>query len=100
MVYSVQVSKIHYQRDKSCTFLTLAEAFWMATKSAGRFFGKVGSFEPGYDFDALVIDDSELQIDEDYSLLQRLERFVYIGDDRHIAARYCQGRLIEKPSII
>mgnify|MGYP002525813974 CR=1 FL=1 len=100
MVYAVQVSKIHYQRDKSCTFLTLAEAFWMATKSAGRFFGKVGSFEPGYDFDALVIDDSELQIDEDYSLLQRLERFVYIGDDRHIAARYCQGRLIEKPSII
>ena len=100
MVYAVQVSKIHYQRDKSCTFLTLAEAFWMATKSAGRFFGKVGSFEPGYDFDALVIDDSELQIDEDYSLLQRLERFVYIGDDRHIAARYCQGRLIEEPSII
>jgi hypothetical protein len=23
--------------------------------------------------------------------------FVYIGDDRHIAARYCQGRLIEEP---
>jgi len=100
MVYAVQVSKIHYQRDKSCAFLTLSEAFWMATKSAGRFFGQVGSFEPGYDFDALVIDDSELQIDEDYSLLQRLERFVYIGDDRHIAARYCQGRLIEEPSII
>lgn len=97
MVYAIQVSKIHYQRDKSCRFLTLSEAFWIATKSAGRFFGQVGSFEPGYDFDALVIDDSELLIDADYSLLQRLERFVYIGDDRHIAARYCQGRLIEDP---
>jgi guanine deaminase len=97
MVYAIQVSKMHYQRDKSCSFLTLSEAFWIATKSAGRFFGQVGSFEPGYDFDALVIDDSELQIDADYSLLQRLERFVYIGDDRHIVARYCQGRLLPEP---
>ena len=97
MVYAVQMSKMHYQRDRSCAFLTLAEAFWMATKSAGRFFGRVGSFEPGYDFDALVIDDDPLRIDPDYTLLERLERFVYIGDDRHIAARYCQGRLIPDP---
>ena len=98
MVYAIQVSKMHYQRDKSCAFLTLSEAFWMATKSSGQFFGQVGSFEPGYDFDALVIDDNELIIDADYSLLERLERFVYIGDDRHIMARYCQGRLIPEPS--
>ena len=99
MVYAVQVSKMRYQRDKTCKFLTLSEVFWMATKSAGRFFGRVGSFEPGYDFDALVIDDSELLIDADYSLLQRLERFVYIGDDRHIVARYCQGRPIAEPKV-
>ena len=95
MVYAIQVSKMHYQQDKSCAFLTLSEAFWMATKSAGRFFGKVGSFEPGYDFDALVIDDSDLLIDDSYTYLQRLERFIYVGDDRHIVARYCQDRLIE-----
>jgi guanine deaminase len=99
MVYAIQVSKMHYQRDKACAFLTLSEAFWMATKSAGSFFGQVGSFEPGYDFDALVIDDSELVIDPAYSLLERLERFVYIGDDRHIKARYCQGRLISEPQL-
>ena len=99
MVYAVQISKMHYQRDKSQQFLSLAEAFWMATKSAGRFFGKVGSFEPGYDFDALVIDDSQLLVDDDYTLLQRLERFIYTGDDRHIAARYCRGRLIPEPEI-
>lgn len=97
MVYAVQLSKLIYQQDKSCAFLTLAEAFWMATKSAGSFFGKVGSFEPGYDFDALVIDDSELLVDDGYTLLQRLERFVYIGDDRQIVARYCQGRLVSEP---
>ena len=97
MVYAVQMSKMHYQRDKSQRFLSLAEAFYMATKSAGRFFGKVGSFEPGYEFDALVIDDSSLLIDTDYTLLQRLERFIYTGDDRHISARYCRGRLIPSP---
>jgi len=100
MVYAIQVSKMHYQRDKSCKFLTLSEAFWIATKSAGRFFGQVGSFEPGYDFDALVIDDSELLIDANYSLVQRLERFVYIGDDRHIVARYCQGHFIDDPCLV
>ena len=70
----------------------------MATKSAGSFFGRVGSFEPGYEFDALVIDDSELNFDN-YTLPQRLERFVYLGDDRQIVARYCQGRLIPDPGL-
>ena len=96
MVYAIQVSKMHYQRDKSKHFLTLSEAFWLATKSAGRFFGRVGSFEPGYDFDALVIDDSDLNHDH-YSLLHRLERFIYVGDDRHIVQRFCQGREIAEP---
>lgn len=97
MVYAIQMSKLHYQRNHARSFLTLSEAFWMATKSAGSFFGRVGSFEPGYEFDALVIDDRKLLIDADYSLLDRLERFVYLGDDRLIEARYCHGRLIPDP---
>ena len=99
MVYAIQVSKMHYQRDKSKHFLTLSEAFWLATKSAGRFFGHVGSFEPGYDFDALVIDDHDLNHDH-YSLLHRLERFIYVGDDRNIVQRFCQGREIAEPAVI
>ena len=31
---------------------------YLATKGGGAFFGKVGSFEPGYEFDAIVMDDS------------------------------------------
>ena len=76
MVYAIQVSKMRYCQDKALPFLTLSEAFWIATKSAGQFFGKIGSFEPGYEFDALVINDSELNHDN-YSLLHRLERFIY-----------------------
>lgn len=93
MVYAIEVSKMQYCRDKSKAFLTLPEAFWIATKSAGSFFGKVGSFENDYEFDALVIDDSELNHDN-YSLQHRLERFIYIGDDRHIVHRFCRGKEI------
>ena len=98
LVYAVQISKMHYCYNKEHAFLSLSEAFWIATKSAGRFFGKVGSFEPGYDFDALVIDDAELNHDH-YSLLHRMERFIYLGDDRHITHRFCRGQLIPEPKI-
>lgn len=96
MVYAIQVSKMHYQRNHDMAFLTLSEAFWMATKCGGSFFGKVGSFEKGYDFDALVIDDRDLY-PEDYTITQRLERFIYLGDDRQIAHRFCRGKEVLMP---
>ena len=98
LVYAIQVSKMHYQLDHSKAFLTLPETFWIATKSAGSFFGKVGSFEPGYDFDALVIDDAILYPAE-YSLVHRLERYIYLGDDRQIVHRFCRGREIPEPRV-
>ena len=98
MVYAIQVSKMHYQRNHAQPFLSLSEAFWLATKSGGSIFGRVGSFEPGYEFDALVIDDSELNHDH-YSILHRLERFIYLGDDRHISHRFCRGKEVPAPTI-
>ena len=98
MVFAVQTSKIRFSADKQYPFLTLPEAFWIATKSAGSFFGKVGSFEKGYDFDALVIDDSNLNFDN-YDILHRLERFIYLGDDRNILHRFCRGVEIPEPTI-
>ena len=98
IVYAIQISKMQYCQDKSKPFLTLSEAFWIATKSAGQFFGKVGSFEEGYDFDALVIDDKELNHDN-YSLPHRLERYIYLGDDRQIVHRFCKGKEITEPEV-
>ena len=98
MVYAIQVSKMHYQQNHECPFLSLSEAFWLATKLAGSFFGRVGSFEPGYEFDALVINDSDLNHDH-YSLLERLERYIYLGDDRQIEHRFCRGKAIPEPLI-
>lgn len=94
MVYAIQVSKMYYQQNHNVPFLSLSEVFWIATKSAGSFFGRVGSFEPGYEFDALVIDDSDLNHDN-YTLLERLERYIYLGDDRQISHRFCSGKEIK-----
>ncbi len=97
MVNAIQCSKLLWvNSDKQVDFLTLSEAFYMATKGGGSFFGKVGSFEKDYDFDALVLDDSNLN-PESYSLIERLERFIYIGDDRNIIHRYVRGEEISYP---
>lgn len=98
MVHAIQVSKLYYaESNKQTAFLTLPEAFYLATKGGGSFFGKVGSFEPGYEFDALVIDDSELNFDN-YTLAERIERFIYIGDDRQIKTRYVRGNEVKEPN--
>jgi guanine deaminase len=97
IAYAIQVSKIKWMESgKKDAFLSNSEAFYMATKAGGSFFGKVGSFEKGYDFDALVIDDFNLY-PEEYSLEQRLERFIYLGDDRNIIKRYVCGKEISEP---
>ena len=96
MQYAVQMSKLQYAlSDGQLPFLTLSEVFYMATKAGGSFFGKVGSFEAGYAFDALVIDDADIHgVGIPANCQQRLERFIYVGDDRHIVHRFCQGKEI------
>lgn len=97
MVNAIQCSKLLWvNSNKQVDFLTLSETFYMATKGGGSFFGKVGSFEKNYDFDALILDDSNLN-PESYSLIERLERFIYIGDDRNIIHRYVRGEEISDP---
>ena len=77
--------------------LTLEEAFYLGTAGGGAFFGKAGmgysgSFEPGRDFDALVINDSALAAPFKLSTRDRLERVVYLCDDRHIEAKFIKGK--------
>ena len=56
-----QCSKLRWKYvDDTQKPITLSEAFYMATAGGGAFFGKVGKFEDGYEFDAAVIDDSKL----------------------------------------
>lgn len=93
---AVQVSKLRWRLvDDSLKPLTMPEAFYLGTKGGGSFFGKVGSFEEGYEFDAVVLDDSDLRTPMELSALQRLERIIYLSDERAVAAKYVAGKQVK-----
>lgn len=100
MAYTMQMSNLKWiQSNYKDTPLTTAEMFYLATKGGGDFFGNVGSFEEGYDFDALVIDDSK---DENFNYLtleERLQKFIYSGDYTKIKVRYVHGNIIDEPNL-
>ena len=86
-LYSVYV-------DQDAEPLSLSEAFYMATKGGGSFFGQVGSFEPGYELDAVVIDDSGINGLNPLTMAQRLERVVYLSSDQNIVKKFVKGKLL------
>ena len=93
---SIQVSKMYWRHvNQSCKPIVFSEAFFLATKGGGEFFGKVGSFESDYEFDAIVLDDSCLEHPQELNILQRLERAVYLSlDTKGICAKYVNGNQI------
>lgn len=98
IVNTAQVSKIKWiESGRVDKALSTSELFYLATKGGGKFFGNVGSFEEGYEFDALIIDDSNLYTFKPLSLEERLQKFIYNGDDRNIKERYVAGKRIEEP---
>ena len=97
MVEALQVSRLYWRLvDSTATPLNVAEVFYMTTKGGGEFFGKVGSFEDGYECDAVVIDDSLLPTPRPLTVQERLERAIYLGGDvKALSAKYCRGKQIE-----
>ncbi|ADL50251.1 guanine deaminase [Clostridium cellulovorans] len=93
MSCAVKVSKLRkvcYGEDEMS--LTIPEVFYLATKGGGKFFGKVGSFEGGYEFDALVIDDDNLWKVRKGKIEERIERLIYLGSSKNIMSRYVFGK--------
>ena len=93
---AIQVSKMYFRMvDEGYKPLVFSEAFYLATKGGGEFFGKVGSFEQGYEFDAVVMDDSVLPHPQTLNLAERTERAVYLGlDEKNVTAKYIAGRKV------
>ncbi len=81
--------------DPGAAPLSFPEAFYLATLSGGRFFGRVGSFEPGFELDAVVLADEEEPHPQPLSLIERLERSVYLRADKdRIEAKFVKGQRI------
>ncbi|WFA07849.1 guanine deaminase [Tissierella sp. Yu-01] len=98
MVGAIHTSKMVWlQNQKELAPLTLSEAFYLATKGGGSFFGKVGSFEKGYDSDLLVIDIDNLTTLKTLTPEEKLQKFIYEGSSDNIIERYVKGKKIERP---
>ena len=89
---AIQVSKLRWRLvDDSLKPLSLEEAFYMATVGGGEFFGKVGSFAEGYEFDAVILNDRQLSCPHALTAAERLERLIYLGENDCITGKYVSG---------
>jgi len=92
MADAAEVSKLRWKlSDDSLKPLTIPEIFYLATKGGGEFFGKVGSFEKGYEFDAVVLDDSNIPSPNSLTALLRFERMIFLSDERNVEEKYVAG---------
>ena len=93
---AIWVSKMYFRMvDEAYKPLVFSEAFYLATKGGGAFFGKAGSFEEGYEFDAVIMDDGVIPHPQSLTLAERMERAVYLGlDEKNITAKFVAGRKV------
>lgn len=90
---AIQCSKLRWRLvDQSLAPLSVEEAFYLATRGGGAFFGKVGSFEPGFAFDAVVLNDKPERCVLPLTGRERLERALY--RDCPVQAKIVDGRRI------
>lgn len=95
MTRAVQLANLYALRHGSDHALSFSEVFYAATKGGGQFFGRTGSFEPGFAFDAIVVRDdaavprSSLPAAE--HLKRRLQKFVYCGTNDQIIRCFVDG---------
>lgn len=61
---------------------------------------KVGNFEAGKEFDALIINlaqpDGNVELWPDESIENRLSKWIHLGDDRSISAVYVRGNEVKE----
>ncbi len=75
-------------------FLTVIEGYYLGTTAGARYFGAGAGFAPGDPLHAIVVDDAALPKTRALSLRERLERAIYLMDDRSIVAVYSEGKKV------
>lgn len=93
---AVQVSKLYWKMvDNNLKPLSFEQAFYLCTIGGGEFFGKVGSFEEGYEFNAVILDDQGLKYPQPLTVRERLESSAYANVDNYaLLAKFVQGKKI------
>ncbi len=96
MAEVVRASKMRWQYvDAQYKPLTVADALYLATRGGGAYFGRVGCFDEGYEFDAIVMDDSAIKSGMTLADEARVERLIYQSGRCVLRAKFCAGREID-----
>jgi guanine deaminase len=92
MAGAIRASKLRWRlQDQEVKPLSVEQAFYLATRGGGAFFGKVGAFDKDFEFDCIVVDDSTIDHPQHLELRARLDRCIYLADERHICGKYVGG---------
>ncbi|XP_071544781.1 uncharacterized protein [Panulirus ornatus] len=102
MRQALQVSNVlALDRDQDYQRLTFKESFRMATLGGAKVLNmedRIGNFEIDKEFDALLIDvsapGSAIDIFSKDTIEDKIQKFLYTGDDRNIARVYVAGHRI------
>ncbi len=96
MTDAIMCSKLRWRLvDDSLHQLSIDEAFHMATRGGGSFFGKTGAFDMDYEMDAVVLDDSALYTPKELSMHDRFERICYLYPEVKIVSKCVAGKMID-----
>ncbi|KXZ46833.1 hypothetical protein GPECTOR_40g567 [Gonium pectorale] len=88
--------------------ITFKEALWLATVGGAQALDladRVGTFEEGKEFDALLVDTTLGGTDGPFDVfpgeddLERFEKFINLGDDRNLLEVYVQGVCVKRGDI-
>ena len=91
---SIRASKVKCM-ETGAPFLTVPEGYYLGTTAGHRYFGAGEGFAPGDALHAIVVDESRFpEPARPLTLSERLERALYLMDDRDIRAVYSAGRKV------
>lgn len=90
---AIMASKLRWRIvDQTRKPLRFEEAFYLATRGGGEFFGKVGGFERGCEADILIFREKRKDFRR-AGLADRLQQLVYGAEERsELVSKYVRGR--------
>ena len=93
---SIRASKIkRIETDWSEDFLTVPEAYYLATSSGHRYFGDRDGFAHGNRLHAIVVDDGDFtEASHPLTVRERFERAIYMLHRHNITAVWSDGRCV------
>ncbi len=94
---TIKTSKIYnYYNGEELPFLSVNEAFYLATSSAQKYFDAGEGFAIGHKLHAIVVDDSDFcPSTRPLDLQERFERAIYMMEKDNIIAVYSEGRKVK-----